>query len=187
MLVILSGVAGAGKDTVTKELLKTIPNAVTLPSYTDRAKREGDIEGETYNFVTTKQFEEMIKNNELYEYNVHHNHYYGTSRTLLKQKLDSGKIIIKDIDVNGTENLVKILKNDVKVITVFLKVSKEEIISRLKQREDKPSEQEIALRMSRFEYEESKMNIYDYIIENNDLEKTVNIIKSIISDELGGL
>lgn len=61
----------------------------------------------------------MIDNGELYEYDVHHNHYYGTSKKLMNEKIKSGKIIVKDIDVNGTEELVKILKNDVKVITIF--------------------------------------------------------------------
>ena len=64
MLVILSGVAGAGKDTIKKELISRVEKIETLPSYTDREPRAGDIPGQTYNFVTTKEFEEMIKNNE---------------------------------------------------------------------------------------------------------------------------
>ena len=69
----------------------------------------------------------MIDNGELYEYDVHHNHYYGTSKKLMNEKIKSGKIIVKDIDVNGTEELVKILKNDVKVITIFLRVPMDEM------------------------------------------------------------
>ena len=56
MLVLLSGVSGAGKDTVTKELLKKMDNLETLPSYTDRAVRKDDVPGVTYNFVTTEKF-----------------------------------------------------------------------------------------------------------------------------------
>ena len=62
MLVILSGVSGAGKDTIKKELIKRRKNIVTLPSFTDRPKRNGDVEGKTYNFVTTEEFEKMIEN-----------------------------------------------------------------------------------------------------------------------------
>lgn len=79
MLVILSGVSGAGKD-ITKELIKRKENIVTLASFTDRPQRDGDIAGQTYNFVTTEKFEKMIEENDLYEYNVHHNHFYGTSK-----------------------------------------------------------------------------------------------------------
>lgn len=183
MLVLLSGVSGAGKDTIKKELIKRMENVESLPSYTDRAIRPGDIPGVVYNFVSTQEFERMIKDNELYEYNVCHEHYYGTSRKLLNEKIKSGKIIVKDIDVNGTENLIKLLKNDTKVVTIFLKVPKEKLRRRLENREDKPSEKEITLRLNRLEYEESKIGLYDYVLKNNDLEKTVDIIIDIIKHE----
>ena len=106
MLVLLSGVSGAGKDTIKKELIERMDNVESLPSFTDRAPRENDIPGKTYNFVSTEEFEAMIARGELYEYSAHHNHYYGTSRKLLNEKMQNGKIIVKDIEVNGVENLV---------------------------------------------------------------------------------
>ena len=183
MLVLLSGVSGAGKDTVTKELLKKMDNLETLPSYTDRAVRKDDVPGVTYNFVTTEKFKEMIGNDEFYEYDMHHEHYYGTSKKLLNERIKNGKIIIKDIEVNGVENLVKILKNDLKVITIFLKVPKDVLKKRLENRIDSLDEEEIELRLNRFDYEESKMGMYDYVIKNNDLEKTVNVLMEIIKNE----
>ena len=78
--------------------------------------------------------EELIKNGDLYEYDVHHDHYYGTSKHLLNERLESGKIIVKDIDVNGTENLVKLLGKDTRIVTIFLRVPKEELHRRLLQR-----------------------------------------------------
>ena len=65
MLVLLSGVSGAGKDTIKKELIKRMKNVESLPSYTDRPKRLGDVAGQTYNFVTTEEFEKMIENNRM--------------------------------------------------------------------------------------------------------------------------
>ena len=183
MLVLLSGVSGAGKDTIKKELLKRMENIETLPSFTDRLPREGEKEGEIYHFVTRQIFEEKIKNDEFYEYNMHHDHYYGTSKKLLNEKMNNGKIIVKDIEVNGTENLVKILKNDIKVVTIFLRVPKEELRKRLLERTENPNMDEIELRLSRFDYEESKMNMYDYVIKNNDLEKTLAIVMTIINKE----
>ncbi len=183
MLVILSGVAGAGKDTIKRQLIKRMENAETLPSYTSRPIRPGDIDGETYIFVTKQKFEEMIKNGEFYEYDIHHNNYYGVSKKLLNEKIKNNKIIVKDIDVNGTENLIKLLHNDTKIITIFLRVPKETLRRRLKQREDQPSEEEITLRLNRFDYEESKMIMYDYVLKNNDLEKTLQIITTIIKSE----
>ena len=183
MLVILSGVAGAGKDTIKKELIKRMPNVESLPSYTSRPMREGDVSGQTYNFVSKEEFEKMIERNEFYEYDIHHNHYYGTSRTLLNEKMKNGKIIVKDIDVNGTQNLIDLLGKDTKIITIFLRVPKEELRRRLIDRVDKPSPQEVILRLNRFDYEESKIALYDYVLKNNDLEKTVKIIMTIIENE----
>lgn len=183
MLVLLSGVSGAGKDTIKKELIARMENVESLPSYTDRAPRDNDIPGQTYNFVTTEEFEAMIARGELYEYSAHHNHYYGTSKKLLNEKMQNGKIIVKDIEVNGVENLIKLLKNDTKIVTIFLKVPKEELRRRLENRVDKPSKKDIELRLNRLQYEESKIGIYDYVIKNNNLEKTVNIIMEIIKDE----
>jgi len=125
----------------------------------------------------------MINDEELYEYNVHHEHYYGTSKKVFNDKVKEGKIIVKDIDVNGTENLVKLLEKDMKVVTIFLRVPKDELERRLKNRLDKPSPKEIRLRLNRFDYEESRINLYDYVLKNDNLEKTVQIITTIIKNE----
>ena len=183
MLVILSGVSGAGKDTIKKELIKRMANVESLPSYTSRPKREGDIEGQTYKFVTKKEFEEMIANKDFYEFDIHHDNYYGTSRKLLNEKISNGKIIVKDIDVNGTEHLISLLGKDTKIVTIFLRVPKKELKKRLEQREDKPTLEQIILRLNRFDYEESKISLYDYVIKNNNLEKTLQIIMTIIENE----
>ena len=183
MLVILSGVSGAGKDTIKKELIKRMKNVESMPSFTSRPKREDEINGGAYYFITKEEFEEKIENEEFYEYDVHHNNYYGTSKKILNEKIKSGKIRVKDVDVNGTENLVKKLKDDTKIITIFLRVPKAELKRRLKAREDKPSPAEIILRLNRLDYEESKIGIYDYVLKNNDLEKTVQIIMTIIENE----
>ena len=184
MIVILSGVAGAGKDTIKKEIIKRMNFVESLPSYTSRPPREGDVPGQTYIFVSKPEFEEMINNNEFYEYDIHHNNYYGVPRKILNQKMQDGKVIIKDVDVNGTQNLINLLKNDTKIVTIFLRVPKDELERRLKERIEKPSPEEIKLRLNRFDYEESKIGIYDYVLKNNDLEKTVQIIMTIIENEL---
>ena len=183
MLVILSGVAGAGKDTVKNEIIKRVDNVVSIPSITDRPMRPGDVPGETYIFVNTDEFKRMIENDELFEFDIHHNHYYGVPKKYLREKIEQGKIVIKDVDVNGTENLVKILKDEMKVITIFLRVSKEELRKRLENRVDKPDEKEIELRLSRFDFEESKIGNYDYVIDNMNQEETIQKIMKIIEEE----
>ena len=180
-MLILSGVAGAGKDTIKREIMKRMENVKTIPSYTTRPQRPGDVPGETYIFLSKEEFEEKIKNEEIYEYDIHHNHYYGTSKKILNETAKNF-IVIKDIDVNGTERLKDTLK-DIKVVTIYLRVPKEELRHRLENRIDKPSEGEIILRLNRFDYEESKIGIYDYVLKNDNLEKSVDIIQTIIEHE----
>lgn len=182
MLVILSGTSGAGKDTIKKEIISRMENVESIPSYTDRPIRLGDVPGETYIFVDNDEFKRMIENDELYEFDIHHNHYYGVPKKPFNEIINNGKIIIKDVDVNGTESLVKILKEHMKVITIFLRVPREELLKRLEKRVDKPSKEEIELRLGRLEYEESKMDRYDYVIDNTDMEDTVQKVMEIIKN-----
>lgn len=181
MLVLLSGVSGAGKDTIKKELMKRMENIATLPSFTSRAMREGEEEGVQYHFISKEEFEDKIRKGDFYEYDLHHGNYYGTSRELMSNKIKEGKIIVKDIEVNGTENLLKLLGNDTRIVTIFLKVEKEELKRRLIERGDKLAD--IELRLNRLEYEESKIGLYDYVIKNDEFEKTVQIIMTIIENE----
>ena len=95
--------------------------------------------------------------------------------------IKEGKIIVKDIEVNGTENLLKILGNDTRIVTIFLKVGKEELKRRLIERGD--NIQDIEVRLGRLEYEEDKIKLYDYVIKNDDFEKTVQVIMTIIENE----
>ena len=183
MLVLLSGVSGSGKDTIKKELLKRMDNVATMPSCTDRLPREGEVELGIYDFLTTEEFEQRIKDEEFYEYSLHHENYYGVPKKVLDERLASGNIIVKDIDVNGTENLLKILKDHMKIVTIFLRVPREELKARLTNREGAKKVKEIELRLNRFDYEESKIGIYDYVLKNDDLEKTVQIIMTIMQNE----
>ena len=99
----------------------------------------------------------------------------------MNNKIKEGKIIVKDIEVNGTENLLKILGNDTRIVTIFLKVGKEELKRRLIERGD--NIQDIEVRLGRLEYEEDKIKLYDYVIKNDDFEKTVQVIMTIIENE----
>lgn len=180
MFIILSGASGSGKDTVKKELLERIDNLTTIPSFTTRSPRDEE-DKKRYFFVTEQEFKELIKNGEVYEYSIHHGNYYGTSKKELDKKISSGFSVIKDIDVNGTMNLVKTFKDIMKVVTIFLKVDKKELQDRLRKRGT--SKEEIELRLSRVDYEEQYIDSYDYVIVNDNLEKTVNEIEKIIEKE----
>lgn len=76
-----------------------------------------------------------------------------------------------------------LLQDKIKVVTIFLRVPKHELKNRLEQREDKMTPEQIMIRLNRFDYEESRLELYDYVIKNDNLEKTVQIIMTIIENE----
>ena len=183
MLVIFSGCSGVGKNTVINEILKNSDKFALLPTYTTRDKRPGETDGCPYHFITDEVFKQKIEEGEFYEYESVHNHFYGTSRKLLEEKQKSGKILMKDIDVNGAVNLSRLLKDDIKIVTIFLYVENREIlVERLIGR----GEKEIDLRMKRYELEMQKLPLYDYVIDNEKLETTVELIERIIAFESEG-
>ena len=183
MIVVLSGVSGSGKDTIKTRLIERNSDIVSIPSYTSREIREFEIEGKEYYHVDKKTFENMIKDGKFYEYNIHHDNYYGTNKEILDKAISEGKIIVKDIDVNGTKSLKDIFKENIKIITIFLYITKEEMEKRLRNREDNLNEKKLKLRISRYDYETEKSTEYDYVIENNNLEETVEKIEKIIAKE----
>ena len=183
MLVIFSGGSGVGKNTVIAELIK-MGGFALMPTYTTRDKRPMESEGNPYCFLTETEFQCKIEEDELYEYENVHGHYYGTSKLLLKKQLSLGKTLLKDIDVLGTQNLVKSIGEDVKIVTLFLKVdSKDVLVKRLTERK----ETEIEKRLARYDMEMSFCDKYDYIITNNDLFETKDIVLNVIEAEKRGL
>lgn len=177
MLIILSGSAGVGKNTIINRILSEFRNIALLTTVSTRAMREGESQGKPYLFVTREEFEKMISDNQMVEHCTIHGNLYGTNRKLLEEKLESGKILIKDIDVEGTLKLMEILPD---VVPIYLKPkSKEQLIERLKGR----GEKDIDLRLKRYEYEEKMSEYYKYVLINDSLEDTLTTIKKIISQE----
>lgn len=181
MLIILSGCSGVGKNTIINRLLQDGDRFEFMPTFTTRAMREGEREGFPYYYTTKEDFERRIAAGEFYEYENVHGNYYGTNKKVLEEKKKTGKILIKDIDVLGTLNLEKKMSSDIKIVTVFLDVeSKQVLIDRLIGR----GEKDIELRMKRYELEVSHAKEYQYIINNVEIERTVDIINAIVDREL---
>lgn len=177
MLFIISGSSGVGKNTIINDLLKQHSDFEFMQSYTSREMRDFEKQGDPYYFVSKSTFEDMINQGLFYEYELVHDNYYGTAKTILQEKMEAGKILIKDLDVCGALNLEKKMRDEERPILIFLTVDKEELLRRLLARK----EQAYQLRLQRFEYEQSLKKYYDYIIENYDRKKTERIILSIIN------
>ena len=107
VLVVVSGFSGAGKGTVMKALLEKYDNYALSVSATTRSPRPGEENGREYFFLTESQFEDMIRNDELIEHARYVDHYYGTPRKYVEDKMAAGKDVILEIEIQGALNIKK--------------------------------------------------------------------------------
>ena len=184
MLFTFVGCSGVGKNTIIKDLLEKRPEVYDLlPTVTTRGMRPGESQGNPYKFVDTKEeFLQMIESGEIYEHQEIHGDYYGGSWKLLNAKIEEKKILLKDIDVLGSNTLKGIFADSFPVISLFMYVDDVEIlIDRLRKRGEQ--EDRIAVRRKRFDMEMSLSNTGDYLINNIVREDTAKLIDEIIRAE----
>lgn len=180
-LFVLSGPSGCGKGTVCKLLLERNENLKLSISATTREQRVGEIDGETYFYISKQQFEEMIKNDQLLEYNQGYSgNYYGTPKKYVFEQLEQGYDVILEIEMNGAQNV----KNEYpECISIFLSPpSLEELLKRLRGR-GRESEDLIQERFLLAKEEILRVDEYKYAVTNDNLDETVKIIENIISAE----
>ena len=181
VMIVLSSPSGAGKTTLVKMLSK-IDNFEISISHTTRQPRPNETSDKDYFFVDEEKFKRLIKNEEFLEYAKVFNNFYGTTRTPVIDKLNKGKNVLFDIDWQGADQ-IKNKKLDYKLITFFiLPPSKEELFERLSNRDmkDKLIAEE---RMRQFERDVLHWINYDYVVINDDLDKTEAKLKSIVTAE----
>ncbi len=177
MLIIMSGSAGVGKNTIINELLSEYNNLTLMTTVSTRAMRPGEEQGRPYYFVSKEEFEAMEARGEMLETCPIHGNLYGTSRKILEEKTREGKVLIKDIDVEGTLNLKKLLPD---VVAIYLKPKSIDV---LRERLVGRGEKDIDLRLRRYEYEEEMSKHYDYVLVNDKMEDTLRIIREILKEE----
>ncbi|MBQ3080076.1 MAG: guanylate kinase [Clostridia bacterium] len=186
MLFAFVGCSGVGKNTIIGDLLnKHKDDYDIMQTLTTRDMREGECQGNPYYFVSMEEFQKLIDEGVIYEHEWIHGNLYGGSRRVLEQKKKTGKMLLKDIDILGANTLKKKLKDEIRVLSLFLYVDDVEILlNRLRGRGE--SEEEIEKRRKRFEMEMSLSATGDYMINNIDRFDTGRIIDAIIEAEKEG-
>lgn len=174
---IISGPSGSGKDTVLAELFKKKPDILFSISSITRPMRQGEREGEKYNFITRERFEYMIENDMLLEHNVFVNNYYGTPREPVDRAVTEGKDIIIEVDVNGAAQIREKMPEAVSIF--IMPPSFEELKRRLIGRGTE-SEELIEKRLNSALSEIKRAVEYDYIIVNDNITAAADDILSVI-------
>ena len=184
MLFVLSSPSGAGKTTLTKKLAENNKNLKISISHTTRKPRPNEVNGKDYFFVSTLEFDNLIKEKKFFEYaNIFENN-YGTIKQAVKDLINQGTDVLFDIDWQGTQQLAQ--SNSSNIVTIFiLPPSKDEIEKRLKKRQVDSGDGKSLIdeRMSKFKDEVSHWVEYDYVVINNDLNQCSIDILGIINSE----
>ena len=181
MFVILSGVSGVGKNTIINQLLSDADNRFLLKSATTRASR-GGMDEKIYDFMSDEEFEMHEKNGDFFEVINVHTHRSATQISELQKIINNPQnIYFKDIEVIGTQKLVKHVKGKAKVLTIFLDAPDSVLYDRLIKRGE--SEEKAKIRLSRARMEREYVKFYDLVIENIDMEKTLKIIRQKLKKE----
>lgn len=182
LMLILSSPSGAGKTTLTRLLLQKKECDLTLSvSVTTRARRSSEADGIHYHFITPERFEVMRDRSELLEWAEVHGHYYGTPRGPVEGVIASGRDALFDIDYQGTQQVRAKAPDD--VVTIFiLPPSMRELRARLERRAEDGADV-IGRRLLAARNEISRWTLYDYVLVNDDLQRTFVDVLNILAAE----
>lgn len=170
ILFVLSGPSGTGKGTVCKEVLNREDKLTLSVSATTREKRIGEVDGETYHYVTRDDFETMIDKGEMLEYALYNGNYYGTPKASIDELLNDGRDVLLEIEPQGALQVKKLFPEAVLVFLV--PPSMAELKNRLITR-GRESEAEIKERISAAKWELEQADKYTVLIVNDDFEECV--------------
>jgi len=181
LMLVLSSPSGAGKTTLSRQLLDNDKQIQLSVSCTTRQKRPGERDGVDYRFVDTATFRGMIERKEFLEYAEVFANYYGTPKAPVDEALAGGRDVLFDIDWQGTQQLRD--KGRADLVTVFiLPPSTRDLEKRLLTRAQDPKDV-VAQRMAKAADEMSHWAEYDYVVVNSDIGTSLTNLKAILTAE----
>jgi len=186
LLIVISGTSGAGKDSVARALVKRMAES-SFPAHfvvtaTSRQKREGEVDGVDYFFVTRDEFEQMIANDELIEYALVYDQYKGIPKEQARQAMDSGLDVVMRLDIQGAATIRSMAPE---ALLIFVTASSDqELADRLRRRHTE-SEEQLAIRLETARQEMAHIPDFDYVIPNRDgrFKDTIDAAMAIVIAE----
>ena len=181
-LLIVSGPSGVGKSTVVRAILKRRPKLRYSISYTTRPRRGNEQDGVDYHFISESGFRKKIEKDEFAEWEEVHGHLYGTSASSIEEILANGQDVLLDIDVKGAKSMSARYPDALLVFIV--PPNMEELEKRIRKRgADSPVV--IDRRLKNAEEEMDQARVYDYVLVNDDLDRTISELEGIVETLIG--
>lgn len=181
LMLVISSPSGAGKSTIARTLMERDRKIGMSVSVTTRQRRQSEIEGVHYQFVSLREFERMRDSDSLLEWAEVHGNFYGTPRDPVELAMSEGRDMLFDIDWQGAQQLQDKMKAD--VVSIFiLPPTMAELQSRLHRRAE-DTEEVIQTRLANSRAEISHWREYDYVIVNDDLDAAFDAVQSIVKAE----
>lgn len=179
LLVVFAGASGVGKGTIMKRLLAADPNIRLSVSATTRKPREGEVDGREYYFVSRDEFDRLVAEDGFLEHAEYVGNCYGTPKAAVYQMLDEGLDVFLEIELKG---FLQIKRSCPECVSIFVAPpSFEELKARLEGRGTE-SPEVIAERLKTAQEELSHNHLFDYVVVNDDVDRAVKEVLSIISD-----
>ena len=176
-LVVISGSSGVGKGTVIKEFLKKHPDFKLSISCTTRKKRDGEVHGENYFFLTPEEFNEAISKDDFLEWAEFSGNLYGTRKSFVEECLKNGDNLILEIDTKGALNVKKLIPQA--ALIFITPPSMEELESRLRGRHTR-TEEGIQKRLASIKSELENSKQFEYQVVNDEIDNAVRQLEKII-------
>jgi guanylate kinase len=179
-LFVISAPSGAGKTSLVKALVETVPDIKVSVSYTTRPKRTGEVHGVNYHFVSRDAFVEKIQSGDFLEYAEVFGNLYGTSQSWVESQLDSGDDIILEIDWQGAQQVRHLMPASRSIF--ILPPNRDILIKRLRDR-GQDSEEIIARRTAEAITEMSHYGESDFLVINDNFQHALHDLHSIVKSE----
>jgi guanylate kinase len=177
---IISAPSGSGKSTLVDRLLHDVSNLMFSVSYTTRAPRGHERDGESYRFISREQFEDAIARDEFLEHACVFGYYYGTHRGILEEARAAGKDLVLDIDVQGARQLKSKIPE---AVTIFILAPSRQILEKRLRARGEDSDAVVEKRLRAAAQEIANYDQYDYVLINNELENSAATLAAIVRAE----
>jgi guanylate kinase len=181
-LIVISAPSGGGKTTIAKEILSRHKDVQFSVSATTRNKRESEVDGKDYFFLTTDDFGRKIALGELVEYEIIYGDYYGSLKSVVEGALAGRRALLFDIDVNGALTIKRKYPND--AVIIFIQPPSLDVLRDRLLKRNTEDEKSVMVRLERTPMEMEKGKSFDYTVVNDDLARAVNEVDEIVKKSI---